>query len=121
MNNAQNIALQTMCRYYLTKLKGIASKYGIDWFVDDLIEKNKRKECQGTEQEVALLARAVDDERIKRIDVPKILDKSYRKCVEDEDFEQIETLPKLGIYSKISAILHKVELDSNGLCEKPTK
>lgn len=112
MTTNQNIALQTMCRYYLTKLKGIARKYGIEWFVDDLIEQNKQKKCQGTKHEVALLARAVNDERLKRLDIPKVLDKGYRQCVEDEDFEQIETLQRLGIYSKISAILHKVELDN---------
>ena len=112
MTNNQNIALQTMCRYYLTKLKGIARKYGIEWLVDDLIEQNKQNKCQGTKREVELLARAVNDERIKRIDIPKVLDKNYMQCVEDEDFEQIETLPRLGIYSKISAILHKVELDN---------
>lgn len=106
MTTNQNTALQTMCRYYLTKLKGIAKKYGIEWFVDDLIEQNKQKKCQGTKQEVALLARAVNDERLKRLDVPEVLNKSYMQCVDDGDFDMIEKLPRLGIYSKISTILH---------------
>lgn len=68
---------------------------------------NKRRECVGTEREVQMLSRMIDDERISRTDIPKVLGKSYRKCVEDGDFDRIKKLKRVGIYSKISVILIK--------------
>lgn len=80
-------------------------KYGID--VDWLIEQNRRKECEATRNEVELLSRAVDDERLSRGEVSEILGKSYRKCVKDGDFDCIKKLKRVGIYSKISVLLRK--------------
>ena len=78
------------------------------WFVDDMIAKNNRNECSATEDEVRLLARICDDERINRHDIPRLLRKSYRKCVQDDDFSKIGTLKRVGIYSKVSAFLLKL-------------
>lgn len=99
--------LQALCRCYLRRLRRIASKYGLKGFVDDIIESNRRRECVGTEREVQMLARMVDDERIERSEIPEALGKSYRKCVEDGDFDRIKKLKRVGIYSKISVILNK--------------
>ena len=83
----------------------MAKKHGID--VDSIIRANKRKECEATNKEVEMLARCVDDERVSRTDVPKILGKSYRQSNEDGDFEHIKKLKHQGIYSKVSALLFK--------------
>ena len=99
----RNETLQALCRDYLGKLRYMGKKHGID--VDGLIRLNRQKKCEATQHEVELLGRAVDDERISRTDVPKILDKSYRQANEDGDFERIKKLKHQGIYSKVSALL----------------
>lgn len=99
--------LQALCRGYLLRLRRIASKYGLEGFVDDIIESNSRNECEGTRNEVEMLARMVNDDRIERSDIPKALGKSYRRCLEDKDFDRIKKLGRVGIYSKISVLLRK--------------
>ena len=101
----RNEPLQALCRDYLSRLRYMGKKHGID--VDGLIRLNRQKKCEATQHEVELLGRAVDDERISRTDVPKILDKSYRQANEDGDFEHIKKLKHQGIYSKVSALLFK--------------
>lgn len=102
MNNDK---LQIICRDYLHKLKGIASSYGLGKFIDDTIELNKQDKCHGTEEECNLMARILDEERLERKDVPKLLGKSYRRCNEDGTFKKVKTLHRVGIYSKVSALL----------------
>ena len=87
----------------------MAKKHGID--VDSIIRANKRKECEATRKEVELLSRAVDDERLSRVDVAKTLGKSYRQAYEDGDFDRIKRLRHQGILSKVSAILLGKELE----------
>ena len=99
----RNETLQSLCRDYLGKLRYIGKKHGID--VDSIIKMNQRGECSGTEEEVELLSRACDDERVSRTGVPKILGKSYRQANEDGNFECIKKLKHQGIYSKVSALL----------------
>ena len=101
----RNETLQALCRDYLGKLRYMGKKHGID--VDSIIRANKRKECSATEYECQMLSRMVDDERVSRTDVPKILGKSYRQSNEDGDFEHIKKLKHQGIYSKVSALLFK--------------
>ena len=101
----RNETLQALCRDYLTRLRYMAKKHGID--VDGLIRLNRQKKCEATQHEVELLSRAVDDERLSRTDVPKVLDKSYRQANEDGDFDRIKKLKHQGIYSKVSALLYK--------------
>ena len=95
--------LQALCRDYLGKLRYIGKKHDID--VDSIIQMNLRGECSGTEEELELLSRACDDERVSRTDIPKILGKSYRQANEDGNFERIKKLKHQGIYSKVSALL----------------
>lgn len=97
--------LQAMCRDYLVRLRYMAKKHGID--VDSIIRANKRKECEATEKEVQMLSRLVDDERVARKDIPYIVGKSYRECCNDGTFDRIKTLKRVGIYSKVSALLYK--------------
>lgn len=99
----RNETLQALCRDYLGKLRYMAKKHGID--VDGLIRLNRQKKCEATNMEVEMLSRMVDDERVSRTDIPKILGKSYRQANEDEDFERIKKLKHQGIYSKVSALL----------------
>lgn len=99
--------LQALCRDYLRKLRHIARKHGLGSFVDGIIKANLRNECEGTRKEVEMLARMVDDERIERSDIPEALGKSYRKCVEDGDFDRVKKLKRVGIYSKLSILLYK--------------
>ena len=42
----RNETLQALCRDYLSKLRYMAKKHGID--VDSIIRANKRKECVTT-------------------------------------------------------------------------
>ena len=101
----RNETLQALCRDYLGKLRYMGKKYGID--VDGLIRLNRQKRCEATQREVELLSRAVDDERISRTDIPKVLGKSYRQSNEDGDFDRIKKLKRVGIYSKLSVLLYK--------------
>ena len=95
--------LQELCREYLSRLRYMGKKHGID--VDATIKLNKRGDCSATNKEVEMLARCVNDERVSRTDIPKILGKSYRQANEDGDFERIKKLKHVGIYSKVSASL----------------
>ena len=101
----RNETLQALCRDYLSRLRYMGKKHGID--VDGLIRLNRQKKCEATQHEVELLSRAVDDERLSRTEVPKVLDKSYRQANEDGDFDRIKKLKHQGIYSKVSALLCK--------------
>ena len=101
----RNETLQALCRDYLGKLRHMGKKHGID--VDSIIKLNKRGECSATNKEVEMLARCVNDERVSRTDIPKILGKSYRQSNEDGDFERIKKLKYQGIYSKVSTLLCK--------------
>lgn len=105
----RNETLQALCRDYLGKLRYMGKKHGID--VDGLIAMNRRKECSATKHEVEMLSRCVDDERVSRTEVPKILGKSYRQANEDGDFDRIKRLRHQGIFSKVSAILLGKELE----------
>ena len=101
----RNETLQALCLDYLSRLRYMGKKHGID--VDSIIRANKRKECSGTEYECQMLARMCDDERVSRTDIPEILGKSYRQSNEDGDFDRIKKLKHQGIYSKLSALLYK--------------
>lgn len=101
----RNETLQALCRSYLSRLRYMAKKHGID--VDSIIRANKRKECEATNKEVEMLSRCVDDERLSRTEVPVVLGKSYRQANEDCDFDRIKKLKHQGIYSKVSALLYK--------------
>ena len=109
---SMNDALQQVCRDYLERLRPLAEKFDLGGFIDETIEKNMRHECAGTDEEVALLSRACDDERISRVEVPAILGKSYRQSYESGDFDKLKTLRRVGIYSKLYALLLKSEIDN---------
>ena len=103
----RNEKLQALCRDYLRRLRYLAQKHGMGGFIDETIKANARHECEGTQHEVEMLARAVDDERLSRQEVPDVLGKSYRQCIEDGDFNRIKKLNHAGIYSKVSTLLNK--------------
>lgn len=100
--------LQRICREYLSKLKGMAKRHGLSDVLANLIEANRREECEATEREVKALSRFCDDERLARSDIPNLLGKSYRQCCEDGDFDKLQKLKRVGIYSKLDALLWKV-------------
>lgn len=105
MSRQRNETLQALCRDYLLRLRYMAKKHGID--VDSIIRANRRSECEATQKEVEMLARCVDDERISRTDIPKLLGESYRQSESDGVFGKIKKLKRVGIYSKVSALLYK--------------
>ena len=105
----RNETLQALCREYLGRLRYMGKKHGID--VDSIIRANKRKECEATNKEVEMLSRCVDDERLSRNDIPKLMGKSYRYCEENGIFDRIKRLRHQGIFSKVSAILLGKELE----------
>lgn len=102
----RNAKLRQICRNYLQRLRYMADKHGLTSWLDQAINDTKRKDCEPTEKECAMLSRLVDDERIARIDIPPLLNKNYRQSIHDEDFEHIEKLPRVGTYSKVSALLY---------------
>lgn len=102
-----NDGLQALCRHYLKRLRYMAKKHGLSVWLNETIAANKRNECEATQKEVEMLARIVDEERVERKEIPKMLDKSYRQCCDDGVFDKIRRLPRVGIYSKVSAILYK--------------
>lgn len=101
----RNETLQALCRDYLGRLRYMGKKHGID--VDSIIRANRKGECSGTEHEVQMLSRMVDDERLSRTDVARTIGKSYRQAYEDGDFEKVKKLRHVGMYSKVSALLLK--------------
>jgi len=105
MNEKQNETLQAICRVYLCRLRHLANKHGLKSYLNDLIKRNKEGKCKATEYECEMLARMVNDERIQRNEIPKLIGKSYRQCNDDGTFERIKKLPRVGIYSKVNAII----------------
>lgn len=99
--------LQALCRDYLGRLRYMARKHGLGLWLSELIEANRRRKCRATKREVQMLSRLLDEERISRDEIPSLLNKSYRQCVEDGDFERIQNLGREGTYSKVSALLMK--------------
>lgn len=102
--------LQAICRHYLNRLRDVAARYGLEWFVDETIEMNKQGRCSGSEEEAEMLARLCDDERLSRRDIPKLMHKSYRQCNEDGTFNSIKKLKHVGTYSKINTLLKQKQL-----------
>ena len=84
----------------------MANKHGLCKWIDETIEQTKDPNCKPTEYELEMLARACNEERLQRKDVPSLLGKNYRECVKSGDFERIKKLPRQGIYSKVNAILY---------------
>ena len=74
---------------------------------NETLRANKRNECEATNNEVEMLARCVDDERISRTDIPKLLGESYRQSESNGVFNKIKKLKRVGIYSKVSALVYK--------------
>lgn len=60
-----------------------------------------------------MLSRMCDDERVSRIEVPKILGKTYTQCFDGQDFDKVKKLRHVGIYSKVSAILYGKEIEKH--------
>lgn len=90
----------------------MARKHGLLPQLNNLIAMNKRRECVGTEREVQMLSRMVDDERLSRKEIPRVIGKSYRRCEEDGTFDRIKKLRYLGIYSKVDVLLRKENVKS---------
>lgn len=109
--------LQSMCRNYLKEIKNIAKHYGLKDFVTNMIVANKNGDCKADVDDVEMLARIVNDDRIKRTEIPKILGLSYRQCVDQELFENIDRVDERGTYSRVSTELFKCELENNK-CEE---
>lgn len=107
MSHSEKKELQTLCRAYLKRLSGIAAKHGLDKWLANIITLNESGKCESTEEEVEMLSRLVDDERLTRKEVPKELSKSYRQCFDDNDFGSIKKLRHVGIYSRVSTLLFK--------------
>lgn len=105
MDYLRNESIQAMCRSYLSRMRHMATKHGLGTWLDGIISDNMRGVCVATEKEVSMLSRLCDDERISRLDVPKMLGKSYRQANDDGDFDKIKKLRHVGIYSKVSALL----------------
>lgn len=102
-----NNKLQSLCRKYLERVRLIARSHGLESWVDETIKENLEGRCVATEENVEMLSRIVNDERLTRVNVAKELGKSYRQCNDDGTFDKIKKLPYVGIYSKVSALLHK--------------
>lgn len=105
--------LQALCRGYLSRLRHMAGKHGLSAWLTGMIRANADGECAATVHEVEMLSRLVDDERVTRADVPRLLGESYRECNERGDFECVKRLRRVGIYSKVSALLYADKIRKN--------
>lgn len=88
----------------------MADKHGLTSWINQAIKDTKRKDCEPTEKECAMLSRLVDDERLTRVEVPPILGKGYQDCFNDDDFYKIKKLKRVGIYSKVDTMLYAESL-----------
>ena len=88
----------------------MADKRGLTSWLDQTIKDTKRKDCEPTEHECAMLSRLVDDERLTRVEVPPLLGKTYRECFDNNDFENIKRLKRVGLYSKVDTMLYAENL-----------
>lgn len=109
----RNETLQALCRDYLHRLRHLAQERGLGGWINATIRENKSGECSANESEVMALSRMVDDERISRVDLPKLLGKSYRQSIDDNDFEKVKKLKRVGIYSKVNALLYASEQEKS--------
>lgn len=109
----RNETLQALCRDYLHRLRHLAQARGLGGWLTTTIKENKSGECSADESEVMVLSRMVDDERISRVDLPKLLGKSYRQSIDDNDFEKVKKLKRVGLYSKVSALLYASEKEKS--------
>lgn len=105
-----NDKLQSIFREYAERMRNVATKHGLGKWLDEILQANRNNECSATEEEVEMMARLVDDERLTRLEIPPLLEKSYRMAFEDEDFENIKKLRRVGIYSKVNALLYAFKL-----------
>ena len=105
-----NDKLQSIFREYAERARSVAEKHGLGKWLDDLLQANRDNKCAATEEEVEMMARLVDDERLTRLEIPPLLEKSYRMAFEDEDFEKIKKMKRVGIYSKVNALLYAFKL-----------
>lgn len=106
----RNAKLRQICRRYLQRLRRMANKHGLTSWLDQAIKDTKRKDCEPTEKECAMLSRLVDDERLKYDEVHKIIGKGYQDCFNDDDFDKIKKLKRVGIYSKVNTLLYAESL-----------
>lgn len=105
-----NDKLQSIFRDYAERMRNVATKHGLGKWLDNILQANCNNECSATEEEVEMMARLVDDDRLTRLEIPPLLEKSYRMAFEDEDFENIKKLRHVGIYSKVNALLYAFKL-----------
>lgn len=102
--------LRQICRGYLQRLYYIANKHGLTSWLNQAIKDTKRSDCSPTEKECEMLSRIVDDERLKYDEVHKIIGKGYQDCFNDDDFDKIKKLKRVGIYSKVDTLLYAESL-----------
>ena len=93
------------------KLSHMAKKHGLLPFVKETIKANRRGECAATRHEADMLARMVDEDRLFREQIPSILGKSYRQCIDNDLFDSIGRLKSKGSYSKIDVMILKEKND----------
>jgi Trp operon repressor len=103
--------LQEIFRSYIKVLKNKFDNETVSECINKLLCDNENGKCSATEEQVDMIAKLVDEDRMKREEIPQMFGKSYKQCVEGNIFNKIKTLPKVGIYSKVSALLLKDKLD----------
>lgn len=106
---SKNSLLQNLCREYLDKLRPFAEPVGLASFIDTTIRQNEEGTCVATKDQVDLLAKMCDDDRIRRDEIPKHAGISYRSCMLIDLFSKIRKFKNRGAYSKIDAMLFKEE------------
>lgn len=105
----RNDALQALCREYLCRLESVARKYGLLPQLNTLIVSSSNNTCVATLEEVEMLSRCCNDERVSACGLTKLLGLSYRYCREHNIFDKIKRLGNNGTYSKVDAMLYEAE------------
>lgn len=101
---------QSLFRSMLERTRGMAKAAGLGEWVERTLSENKSGRCAATDEQVDMLSRMLDEERIDRRDVPRELGLSYRFCVENGVFERLRKLLHLGTYSRTDTAVMKNKL-----------
>lgn len=103
--------LQLLARKYLFRLKKQAKKVGLEEDVDKLIKDNKNGLCIAEKDQVDLLSRAVEDDRIKYDDITHFVHYPFRKIYKENMIAKfIRKFKNRGQYSKVDAEILKNKL-----------
>ena len=99
-------AIQVLARGYMSRLTALADSIGIGAWLNATKEANEKGKCKATQEQVDILSRICDEERIGRHEIPHLIGMSYRQAYEKDLFStEIRKLKHVGVYSRNDALV----------------